>query len=214
MQEPNSVLVDLYRVQIAGMRQMAAVALAGLERVEHLYFQSLREATRNPFQVAEAETVQDDVLLPDGPEATALRLTGLQRELTATVGATGGALLAACEECVRRMVATLVDASAENVAEQPAAVPDPFSASLVLIGEPLSQWQALTQRFIEASNLMSAAAPDDGVRQGGRRRAVRESSGEAPTARTSRRRRSTPHPGSARRHRNTGTRPARQAARS
>ena len=178
-------MMNVYRAQFAGTRQIVDATLAGLDRIEHLTMKTLREAAGDQFEMAEgvsralgsAEGMNLAQLQSEVEPATQ-RLSRCQRDIWAALAEMNGNVAKAYGGWVHDVNNALAD-SAASLAQmapqgQPAAITNGGSAWAWYEGA-LKQWQVMSQQVVETSREMASAAesaePTTTARHAGKRKA-------------------------------------------
>ena len=169
-------LFNVYRAQVAGMRQIIDATLIGIDRLERLSMRTLREAADDQFQLAEAvsRSLGDSegrdlaTLHAEFTEPAAQRLARCQRDLWVALTEMNGAVAKACGGLAQELTSALAESTAASGTLRLAArgVSDdaPGNSPWAWYEGALKQWQAIGQTM-------------------GQPLAGAQSSGSAPTAR-------------------------------
>jgi hypothetical protein len=161
-------MMNVYRAQVAGTRQIVDAALAGLDRIEHLTMKTLREAAGDQFEIAESVSralgsTEGNGLaqLQSDAEPAAQRLARCQRDIWAALAEMNGNVAKAYGGWVHDLNSALADSAAGLTQIAPQSQP----AAVAGGGNPwawyegaLRQWQAMSQQVVEASREMAGAA--------------------------------------------------------
>lgn len=176
MAAPANPMMNVYRAQLAGTRQIVDATLAGLDRLERLTMRTLREAASDQFQFA--QTVSRSLGSANGEDLATLqsevtepatqRLARCQRDLWVALAEMNGAVATACGGLVQGMNNALAESGASlgTVAPQDGqSVPEGAVA-----GNPwawyenaLRQWQTMGQQVVDASRPIASAAETTAV---------------------------------------------------
>lgn len=171
-------MLNVYRAQIAGTRQIVDAALAGLDRLEHVAMKTLREAASDQFQLAETYAhglggsegkgfaqLQSDI------EPAAQRLARCQRDFMTAMSEMNGAVAQACNSLVN----DLNDAFAQSANVLASAAPTAMQGRTAEVegASPwawyegaIKQWQTLAQQAVDSSRQVAEVAEAAAVQSG------------------------------------------------